>query len=37
MTSAETTSIVILGAGPAGGAVALGLKKLGYTNIIFVQ
>ncbi|WP_372740964.1 NAD(P)/FAD-dependent oxidoreductase [Neptunomonas sp.] len=33
---AEATSIVILGAGPAGGAVALGLKKLGYTNIRIV-
>jgi flavin-dependent dehydrogenase len=36
MTTTETTPIVILGAGPAGGAVALGLKKLGYTNITVV-
>lgn len=36
MTAIDTTSIVILGAGPSGGAVALGLKNLGYTNITIV-
>ena len=32
----EATPIVVLGAGPAGGAVALGLKQLGYTHITVV-